>query len=117
MTVKKMIVFCVCLLAFNAQAKDWRGIVPLHSTCEDVKRILGVAKCEPVVKLESETVNISFSQKPCADGWNVPIGTVVSVTIHPEKKSDLTDLNLDMNKYQKVVVVPYDQPGITHYWN
>ena len=25
----------------NACAKEWRGIVPLHSTCEDVERLLG----------------------------------------------------------------------------
>jgi hypothetical protein len=108
---------CGLLLTFNdTYAKDWRGIVPLHSTCEDVKRLLGVSRCDPpVFNLESEIVNITFSEKPCADGWNVPAGTVISLTVFPKKKSPLTDLHLDLKAYEKAV--SYDQPDITYYLN
>jgi hypothetical protein len=63
--------------------KRWRGIVPLHSTCEDVKRLLGHASCKAdSYDLENESVFILFSEKPC-DGdsirWNVPAGTVLSI--------------------------------------
>src|SRR5437660_6619315 len=27
-------------------ARGWRGIIPLHSTCADVKRLLGVTTCD-----------------------------------------------------------------------
>ena len=41
-TVKRLLP-CVCLILFAtalADAKPWRGIVPLHSTRADVKRRL-----------------------------------------------------------------------------
>ena len=121
--MSKIVLFCICISVVtldDAHAKGWRGLVPLHSTCADVKRILGVARCENVNKLEGETVNISYSEKPCVDGWNVPGGTVIDIQVIPKRKSTLTDLNLDMNKYQKVVVIPphrHDQLGTTHYVN
>ncbi|HEV7743882.1 MAG TPA: hypothetical protein VGO56_02695 [Pyrinomonadaceae bacterium] len=102
-------------------ARGWRGLVPLRSTCADVKRILGVARCENVIKMERETINISYSEKLCVDGWNVPKGTVIDIQVISKRMSALTDLNLDLNKYQKVaVVVPYDQhdqPGASYYRN
>jgi len=75
----------------------------LHSTCEDVKRILNITNCEePSFQLEDAIVSINFSHKPCADGWNVPSGTVISITIRPKKKLALSELRIDMEKYEKV---------------
>jgi hypothetical protein len=36
------LIFFVLTFSVSAQAKEWRGIRPLHSTRADVKRILGV---------------------------------------------------------------------------
>jgi len=119
----RIIFFSTCMLIgtlHDTHARGWRGLTPLRSTCADVKRILGVTRCENVIKAEGETINISYSEKPCVDGWNVPKGTVIDIRVIPKRKSALTDLNLDLNKYQKVVVIPYDrhdQSGTVHYWN
>lgn len=100
----KTVIACVCVLLTTASistAKEWRGIVPLHSTCEDVKRILNVSTCESVYDVEDGRVYITFSKKPCADGWNVPSGTVLSITFYPKIKPLLTELGVDLGKYQK----------------
>src|SRR6476646_8160418 len=111
----KVIFFCICILfgTFDdAHAKSWRGLVPLHSRCADVKRVLRIARCENLNRLDGEIVNISYSERPCADGWNVPRGTIIAIEVIPKKKAALTDLKIDMKKYQKVVVTPYDQPEV-----
>lgn len=113
----KLAAMCFCaIFAVSVQSygKEWRGITPLHSTCEDVKRILSVAGCEsPVFNLEDEVVNISFSEKPCSDGWDVPSGTVISITVYPKRKPQLTDLPINISEYTKVV--PRHQPDLSVY--
>ena len=87
----------------DVSAKGWRGIVPLHSTCEDVKRLLGHASCKAdFYNLENENVFISFSKKHC-DGesirWNVPAGTVLSIDVNPKIKPRLADIIGDENRF------------------
>lgn len=112
-------VMCICAVLAASDwgyGKDWRGITPLHSTCEDVKRILNVTSCESsVFTLEDEIANIDFSDKPCADGWDVPSGTVISVTVYPKRKSQLTELSINIDDYKKVV--PPHQPDWSIYLN
>jgi len=72
-----------------ALAQSWHGLRPLESTCDDVKRELGVDKCnfpESVYDLKEETVTVRFVTCPCAircydstRGWNVPRGTLLSI--------------------------------------
>jgi hypothetical protein len=90
----------------SAQAKEWRGIIPLHSTCEDVKHILGVTKCETTTyHLKDENVSIYFSEYPCGvrlpEGWNVPVGTVIQMTVYPAIKPKFADLHIDESKFKK----------------
>jgi hypothetical protein len=106
---------CICALILFAceqvEAKDWRGIVPLLSTRADVERILGTPTNQSneqssVYKLEKETVLIFYaSGPPCRDdmlsGWQVPRGTVVSITVSPTTKVHLSDLQVDLSKYKK----------------
>jgi hypothetical protein len=95
-------------------AKEWRGIVPLHSTCEDVKRILGIEKCETsFYQLKDEAVYISFAEYPCHGQWNVPSGTVTGLTVYPRNKPLLADLRLDEKKYKKETEV--DVPENVYY--
>ena len=35
------------------------------------------------------------------NGWNVPRGTVISISVEPNVKPKLTDLKLDESKYDK----------------
>jgi|SRR5918912_2099745 hypothetical protein len=95
----------VLFLSVSSYAKEWRGIVPLHSSCEDVKRILNVTTCESsIYHLEEETAVILFSGHPCdSDGWNVPPNTVISIDVYPKKRLPLRDFGIDEAKYKKVV--------------
>jgi hypothetical protein len=100
----KIISVCALMLLVTvsvSSAKEWRGIVPLHSTCEDVKRILSVSICDSPHDIEDGRVFITFSKKPCADGWDVPPGTVLSVTFYPKTKPLITELGVDIGKYKR----------------
>jgi hypothetical protein len=73
--------------------KEWRAIVPLRSTREDVERILGTpqrrAEWRSYYSLPTEIVVVHFQVGTC-DGdrfglkWNVPPGTVVSIGVIPK---------------------------------
>lgn len=100
-----MTIGCVLVMLTTSSFSDaegWRGIVPLHSTCEDAKRLLGITKCETgSYDFRDERAFIWFSEKPCADGWNVPSGTVTSIEVFPKKKLQLATLNIDERKLKK----------------
>lgn len=88
--------------------RGFRGIVPMHSTCEDVKRILGVKTCEPpdnTYDLGDERVKIEFTKQPCEKAylkhWNVPPGTVVSILRMLKKPLRLKDFRPDVSKCKK----------------
>jgi hypothetical protein len=87
--------FSILLILFSAQssfAKGWRGIVPLHSVRLDVERLLGPpTQSSPYgdyyYKLPDELAVIQFQNVSCNEGcgfgWNVPIGTVISIGVIP----------------------------------
>jgi hypothetical protein len=106
----KTLIACICLMLamHNAShAKEWRGIVPLHSTRVDVERLLGAPEKLGGVSysLSNGYVFISYSRGPCTGahgGWNVPQDTVISITeVFFEPKPKLVDLKLDESKYKK----------------
>src|SRR6266404_6969108 len=83
-------------------AKGWRGIVPLHSTCADIRRLLHTTKCDNSThQVNDETVSIVLSEKSCLDGWNVPPGTVITIDVHPRPGLKLADLQLDEGSYKR----------------
>jgi hypothetical protein len=88
-------------------AKDWRGIVPLRSTIEDVERLLGKPhfNAHYVYETEEGRVIFIYQSNPkvtCGDGYNdVPFGTILSIEIELKKKTLLTDFNLDMSKFRQ----------------
>ena len=93
------------LLPLKISGQEWRGIQPLQSNCEDVKRALGVDKCEypkTTYQLNGETVNISFKSCPCPTicysdlrGWNVPRGTVLSIVRELQNPLPITDFDVN----------------------
>jgi hypothetical protein len=102
---------CVCLaliLAGVCQGKEWRGIIPLHSTRADVERLLGPPS--PIGKSVYETkdavVIIDYSEHGCEHGktsvWNVPLGTVTAITVNPRSTSKLSELKLDLSKFKVI---------------
>jgi hypothetical protein len=93
--------------AIPTQAKEWRGINPMKSTCDDVKRILGVTTCNPpdeTYDLGSEKVRISFSKTLCFEAykkfWNVPLRRVISIERHLKKPITISELGVATNKYK-----------------
>jgi len=78
----------------------WRGITPLLSTRDDVKRLLGAptkkVRGAYYYALTDELVSVAFQEEPCDGesglgllgyGWNVPVGTVTVVSVIPKAKS------------------------------
>lgn len=103
------ILLIVLATAIPSQAKEWRGIVPLHSTRADVERLLGPPSTDrsdtTFYELERERVSFTYAKGPCgaeSSGWNVPRDTVISIWITPKPNLlKLADLKLDESKYKK----------------
>ena len=101
-----IVAFMLLVTPDICSAQEWRGIKPLHSTCEDVKRALSVDTCEyprSTYNLEDEIVEISFVTCPCASvcyrenpGWNLPLDTVTG--IHRELRNGLPVADFDVNR-------------------
>jgi hypothetical protein len=108
---------CFVFVVFEvAHSQGWHGIVPLHSSCEDVQRVLGITKCEnKTYDLKDATVSIAFSDGSCLSQWKVPAGTVLSLDIHPKPAVRFVDLHLDERKYKRIV--DQSDPNIVYYKN
>ena len=113
-TSKALIASAVLVLAVGGlcSAKEWRGIVPLRSTCEDVKRILNISDCADAYDTDEGRVKIDFALEPCTDGWNVPAGTVLRISISPKAKR-LSDIDFSLTNFNKYI--EYDSPNFTYY--
>jgi hypothetical protein len=103
--------FCLCVLSICsvvATASEWRGIVPLHSTRNDVTRILGESSNANHIRasysLKNEDVYIVFGgdEDYAGDcGAEVPTDTVILLQITPKKDLRLSDLPFDVSKFRK----------------
>lgn len=93
------------LLSFAAvsEAKEWRGIKPLHSTRADVERLLGPPQkgSQSSYSTVNENVVVLYSVGTCAHGWNVPVGTVLSLSVYPKTPPKVETLGLDAPEYAK----------------
>lgn len=88
--------------------QGYRNIVPLRSGCADVKRILGVARCDyPTSKYEFEdqTLRVTFSTMRCdkagGKAWNVPRETVLAIERTFRKPVLLSDSDIDLSNYKE----------------
>jgi hypothetical protein len=94
----------VSMLPVAASPKGWRGIIPLHSTRADVERLLGPSRsgeCKCRYYLNELNVFFSYSPGDCSSGrggWDVPIDTVVWITVYPKPHPRLSDLDIDKTK-------------------
>lgn len=97
------------LAAGTAQAKEWRGIIPLHSTRGDVERLLGRPTMDQsdtvVYEYPLERASIEFSRGPCNvefSPWNVPRDVVLSIWVTPKLgQLNTADLHLNEKDYVK----------------
>lgn len=117
MNLLSLIAFCLLssfYLGRDRVTKEWRGIVPLHSTRTDVEKVLNVkssSKFVEVFELDGESVMIVFAEHPCKksyEKWNVPIGTVLEIGITPKTEMLLSDLNIDIKTFKKTIEVGKD---------
>jgi len=84
-------------------AADWRGIVPLRSTRVEVERLLGPPQqgSSGVYLRESERISVTYAERQCDYGWQVPLGTVISLSVSPKNPLTLAEVKLDERKYEK----------------
>ena len=120
-------VLLLTLVTMSSQSNCWRGITPLHSTCEDVKKILKVDRCTLPISdytLPDFRVMVEFENETCdrePRAWRVPKGTVTAITISPRNEMRPSEFGLDLSRYKKrddgeiVGVVHYDseEEGVT----
>jgi hypothetical protein len=98
------------LLSTALSAKPWRGITPLHSKRSDVERIFGkpskTSHQWSTYQTDTEAVSVLYSNGlPCGSGsnseWQVPKGTVVSITVALKTIVLFSALTVDESKFQK----------------
>ena len=101
------------VFAFHTAAKEWCGIVPLHSTRADVERLLKVkpARCGGnacLYDLPSKTVVVLYADEPtcrnddATTSWKVPRDTVIQITVNFETPHTFSALDIDVTKYDRV---------------
>lgn len=110
------ILLLVLVSTSTVVAKDWRGILPLHSTRADVEKLLGpppqppedraytLHKGRSIYYLEEGEVYILFAgneflQLPNCD--SVPAGIVLSIRVTPKANLLLSSLNLNEKAFRK----------------
>ena len=105
----------IIFVAATAEAKGWRGIVPLHSTRLQVEQLLGppteqINTYSVVYKTPNETVMISYAKgRPCGIGekysrWRVAANTVMDIFITPIPGSPLSQFTIDESRYKRLTV-------------
>ena len=114
-----MIGSVILWVAVLSKAQGWRGIRPLHSTREEVERLIGPSR-EPkgiTYDLKNERVTVVYSEGNCTNGWpygwNVKPGTVIGITVYPQPRPKLAELQIDISKSKTYV----DPSGVIHYNN
>jgi hypothetical protein len=106
LTALRVIVVAL-VIAGAYQAKGWRGLVPHHSTRADVERLIGKPNFKyDLYDFEKERVRIFYASDLCAEGpasgRNEPRDIVTQISVAPKGKLLLSDLHLDLSKYERV---------------
>ena len=101
----------------QSESSGWRGIEPLQSTRAQVERQFGAfdQKCQ-CYKTENEFVRVNYATGPCTGelpGWNVPRGTVLSLTVLPERVASFSEWEPNNEDFVKTT----DHAFATYYGN
>jgi len=106
----------VLVYASSVAAKDWRGILPLHSTRAEVEALLGRPPSRPpdhsdklhpgrsIYYLDEGEVYIVFADEEFLKRHSCPavaLGTVLMVQITPNEPMPVSSLNLDEKTFTK----------------
>jgi hypothetical protein len=119
----KMAVFLLLLTMTFASSSSqrqagWKGLVPLRSTRADVERVLGASKgeCRCMYETPEAAIHVEYAVDRCKGavrGWNVPIDTVLRLTVRRTEDQLFSDLRLDVTNYR----VRRDDTFTTYYAN
>ena len=92
----------VLVAGVNVAAKDWRGLLPMHSTRADVINLLGraVEGGSWDYSLEDVDVSFSFSATGSCDG-TVAEGTLLAISVRPKNQMTLASLNFDESNFRR----------------
>src|SRR5215212_1448805 len=101
----RLTVSCLCLVMYSANtsfAKEWHGIIPLHSTRADVLRILGKSTIgNDLYDVEEGRANIMYVRRRCQQGlpadwgnWDVAPDTVVNISISLKSPIPVAELKI-----------------------
>lgn len=98
-----LLILMFCSFDGFVSAQGFKGIVPLESTCEDVKRILQVEECivpRSIYWLQDFRVSISFTQEKPSEGdklcYKVPAGRVLSLTVSYNKPFPIKEFEYEL---------------------
>ena len=125
---KRIFVVASILLTLQSviHAKEWRGIVPLHSTRADVERLFGskVVRCgnsSCIYDLNEEILFVLYAtNSDCKNdddtsAWKVPVNTVIELRVAFKKDRPLSELGFDLSKFERVE--DNHLPGWIYYLN
>ena len=105
-----IILAVVLVAASNVAAKDWRGLLPMHSTRADVINLLGpapspFAEGRLVYSFDDADVWFMFADKTYLATGDcdaaVAEGTLLAISVKPKKEMSLTSLNLDESNLRR----------------
>jgi hypothetical protein len=82
----------------------WKGIIPLHSTRRTVEQFLGPSadSCRCLYKTKHETIYVEYAKSRCegsVPGWDVPVDTVLRLTVRSDTQPEFSALTLDLKRY------------------
>ena len=109
-----------------AYRNSWQGLTPLHSTRNDVDRLLGTPKKtwddKASYTTDHETIIATYSTGNCGStDWNVPSGTLIELTVGQRYPFLVGRLNLDLARYQSRPEFPVadvsNPPKIMNYFD
>jgi hypothetical protein len=119
MKISILVVFLVGVLltySYDARGQGWNELVPLISTCEDVKRVLKASECKlPWSEYQFPDYNVTVNFSTDADGWCVSRQTVTSVIVILKRTIKLSDYRSDLTGF--VISKESDAPEISIYKN
>lgn len=91
------------LFSFSSFGQDFKRIIPLKSTCDDVKNALSVEKCDfpqSIYRLKDFTVVVQFTEEKSSANdkicYKVPPKTVSSFTVTYNKSILLKDFEYEL---------------------
>jgi len=98
-----IVVLCTMLICPKTpQSPGWRGIIPLHSTREDVEKLFGKPNVgESSYDIDGQRITFLYTREPCrSTEWNVPRDTVFSIITVPPKRTTYEKLEIDKSGFE-----------------